>query len=79
MKNESGFCTFTIDLIVKCLYTVKAELKSSAWMLYRIVKFLLLSELVDVKSQLRFQITGLVLVDNVLFCKLIQHRAYLRE
>jgi len=30
MKNESGFCTFTIDLIVKCLYAVKAELKSSA-------------------------------------------------
>ena len=27
---QSGFCTFTIDLIVKCLYTVKAELKSSA-------------------------------------------------
>ena len=67
MKNESGFCTFTIDLIVKCLYTVKAELKSSAWMLYRIVKFLLLSELVDVKSQLRFQIVSFVFVDNICF------------
>ena len=67
MKNESGFCTFTIDLIVKCLYAVKAELKSSAWMLYRIVKFLLLSELVDVKSQLRFQIVSFVFVDNICF------------
>ncbi len=42
-------------------------------MLYRIVKFLLLSELVDVKSQLRFQIASFVFVNDVHFSQLIQH------
>ena len=42
-------------------------------MLYRIAKFLLLSELVDVKSQLRFQIASFVFVNDVHFSQLIQH------
>ena len=42
-------------------------------MLYKIVKFLLLSELVDVKSQLRFQIASFVFVNDVHFSQLIQH------
>ena len=39
--------------------------------LYRIIEFFLLSELVDVNSQLRFQIVSFVFVNHICFSQLI--------